>query len=230
MLIGRAMHSSCRTSLRDSNAGFTIIELLIATLVFSVILLLITFGIIQFTNTYYKGITSSNTQNAARNIMDTIAQDIQFSSDVETTAGSGYGTGSLDQFCIGSHRYTYVLGEQVTDDTPDTGINPPQTSHAFLELPNATNADCQAAAQDITAASYTPPPGARELIPPHMRLAKLNITQVGSDLYKITVRVIYGDNDILPHANDPDTKCQSDKGSQFCATSELDTIVQRRVL
>ncbi len=58
--------------------GFTIVELMIATLVFSVILTVVTMGVISFSNRYYKGVHASTTQNTTRNIMDTITQAIQF--------------------------------------------------------------------------------------------------------------------------------------------------------
>jgi prepilin-type N-terminal cleavage/methylation domain-containing protein len=64
---------------RKSQAGFTIVELMIATLVFAVVLILITVGVLTFTRSFFKGINQSRTQNAARTVIETISQGIQFS-------------------------------------------------------------------------------------------------------------------------------------------------------
>lgn len=59
-----------------NTAGFTIVELMIATVVFSVILILITTGIIQIGKAYYKGIIGSRTQETARKITDEVGRSI----------------------------------------------------------------------------------------------------------------------------------------------------------
>ena len=58
-------------------SGFTLLELMIATTIFSVILLLCTVGLIQIGKTYYKGSAIVRTQNVARDITDNITQAIQ---------------------------------------------------------------------------------------------------------------------------------------------------------
>ena len=60
------------------NKGFTIVELLIATAVFSFILLVVTTGIIRLGNMYYKGVISSRTQESIRNIVSETSSAIQF--------------------------------------------------------------------------------------------------------------------------------------------------------
>src|SRR6266702_6725818 len=98
-----------------AQAGFTVIELLIATAIFSLVLLLITVGIMQITRVYYKGITETNTQNTARAIVDDIAQAIQFGgpANIQKTVGTTPGTSYA--FCIGNQLYSYILGYQVVD-------------------------------------------------------------------------------------------------------------------
>ncbi len=98
---------SRRKSPRDSG-GFTVIELMIATIVFAVILLVVTAGVLQFTRQYYKGINSSNTQAAARAIIDDMTRAIQFNGgDINPLTYSGKPAG----YCIGGYkRYSYVLG------------------------------------------------------------------------------------------------------------------------
>ncbi len=68
-----------------------------------------------------------------------------------------------------------------------------------------------------------------------MRLATLDIepsaNPVNIDpqhpiLYEITIRVVYGDDDLL---NSDHNLCVGGAGSQFCSISELSTVVQKRL-
>lgn len=202
--------------------GFTIVELMIATMVFSVILLVVTMGILQITRVYFKGVTESNTQNTARSVIDTISQAIQFSGGpVTTTSGSGTPS-SPKAFCVGDTRFTYDTGWQLEDSSPDN------TKHqAYHALAMDTFANCnQSTPQPLDQPSIS----GRELLSPHMRLANVSVTNVGSNLYKVTVRVIYGDDDLLDNPTAPDANCKGiSAGTQFCSVSELSTVVVKRV-
>lgn len=208
-------------------AGFTIIELLVATLVFSVVMLVIAIGVMQFNHVYYAGMTQSNTQNAARAIIENISQAVQFSGE-QVTSPIAMG-GSETGFCIGNDRYSYLLGWQLVDSAPSASNH--QTNHALVM---DTPGDCSGmSAQDFTQPLAA---GSTELLSPHMRISKLSVTPVSgsNDLYKIDVRVVYGDDDLLrsPSGGGPtaaDVVCQTGSGSQFCAISELSTVVQRRI-
>jgi prepilin-type N-terminal cleavage/methylation domain-containing protein len=215
------------TGLKPRASGFTIIELLVATLVFSVVLVLIAEGVLQFNHAYYGGITQSNTQNTARSIMENISQAIQFSGD-QVTSPIARG-GAERGFCIGNNRYSYLLGWELVDGAADSSKH--QTNHALvMDTPgNCGGMNAQDFTKSLTASST-------ELLGPHMRVSKLTVSQVAgtTDLYKIDIRVAYGDDDLLrspsgggPTAND--VVCQGGSGSQFCATSELSTVVQKRI-
>ncbi len=189
--------------------GFTIVELLIATLVFSVILLVITMGIIQVTNVYYKGVNEANTQNTARTIMDTVSQAIQFN------GGDVTQTGTADKnwhfFCVGTNKFNYRLGYELTGSS----------DHAMLLTSS------QACSSDTNATTT----GGREFLSPKTRLANLSVKQVGtSNLYKIDVIVVYGDDDLLTSTSvGTAPKCKEQSGSHFCSVSELSTTVARRI-
>lgn len=204
-------------------AGFTIIELLIATLVFSVVLLLIAVGVLQFNHAYYSGITQTNTQNTARAILEAVSQDIQFSGNQVTSPIAG--AGSEQGFCIGTDRYSYRLGWQLEDSSPNASKH--QQSHVLVK-------DSPGLCGGLSAQNFTNPLTAdsNELLQPHMRLSKLSVSQVAgtTDLYNVDVRVVYGDDDLLTApATGANTACKLTSGSQFCATSELSTVVQMRI-
>lgn len=105
----------------DNNKGFTIIELLIATVAFSVILMVITGAVVQIGRIYYKGVVQSRTQERARAITDSVAKNLQFS-----TKGSFFDVPNVC-YSIGNQTYKYNLQTQVDD-----------SNHGLL----LTNGDC----------------------------------------------------------------------------------------
>ena len=125
-------------------------------------------------------------------------------------------------FCIGNQRFTYDIGWQVIDNSPNASQH--QAYHGLVQ--DSLSGCSSTSTQPLN----TPTVLGRELLSPSMRLSKLNVTDLGSNLYRIEVRVIYGDDDLLKNPNDPLTTCINDKaGTQFCTISELNTVVTKRV-
>ncbi len=207
-----------RTTTRQH--GFTILELMVATAVFSVILLIVAIGAISFTNSYYKGVTSSKTQAVARSIMSNLVQAIQFGQLVNPNLVSGNYSG----ICVDNTLYSFVLGQQVTDSLP---FGPHQAYHGLIE---STGNDCSSQAPIVPNSSNPLPGNQRELLGQHMRLGALSVTPAGS-LYTVRVRVIYGDDDLLTSNIWATALCAGNvTGSDFCAVSDLTTTVGRRLL
>lgn len=216
----------------SGSAGFTILELLVATSIFSIVLLVVTTGIMSFTRQYYKGVISASTQNTARAILSDVSQAIQFSSTVNTGLSNAGSSG----FCVDGKLYSYVIGRQVTDDGGSASKH--QGYHGIVISP--VDGMCSAVSQPVAMPTGPSlPTGYRGLLANHMRLAALDVTSSSEDgtLYTIHVRVIYGDDDLLDpvpaSAPTPDTwakmRCNGGIGSQFCAVSDLTTTVQKRL-
>lgn len=211
---------------QSRSKGFTIMELMVATLVFSAVLLLITTGIMQITRVYYKGVTEANTQNTARNIMDIVAQAIQFSgssvgSTEDVEAGEDAG------FCIGNQHFTYRLGWQVENkDNPDGQ----QTWHALVQK-TIYGSNCSGSAVLEALNSEHLSEHARDLVGEHMRLSDFSVTRIGtSNMYRVRVKVVYGDADLLNDPTGKSASCQNIRvGGQFCAVADLSTVVVKRV-
>jgi prepilin-type N-terminal cleavage/methylation domain-containing protein len=204
----------------SSQKGFTVIELLIATAVFGMVLLVISIGVLQISRVYYKGITERNTQNVARSITDQIAQSIQFGGGVVTTTPAAPTPGSSYAFCVGNRQYSYQVGHQLVDSV----VSSDQKRHA---LTTRNVAGCPGAAAENMG---NPTTDGRELLAPKMRLANLQVENIGTDLYKISVKVVYGDSDILNNPTATTATCQGIRaGAQFCAVSDLTTVVTKRV-
>lgn len=237
-----------RSEQRVGQGGFTIVELLIATVVFASVLILITVGVLSFTRAYFKGVNQSATQNTARLVIENVTQAIQFSgseifspvSHSTTPAGPTFDFTNPWSvgFCVGNQLYSYVLGWQLVDGTPDAGMH--QSNHVLMQ---SSPGNCGGLpANDVRAAS----PVGTELLSPHMRLAKLSVDPTSDPtVWRIAVRVVYGDDDVLcspsvggdctddntsTSLSNGDLDCkQVRSGTQFCAVSELSTIVKRRI-
>lgn len=197
--------------------GFTIIELMIATVVFSVVILVVTTGIIRLGNMYYKGITSSKVQDVSRQITNDLSSTAQMSQSV--TAGST-GPGYTDGwFCAGKVKYFYWINSRVTNGVSDQG----------LIAKDIGASDC---------ASINDANGGKQLLGNNMRLLKFSVTpDTATGLTSISIKIAYGEDDLLPDVGGSPTltdyanrNCKSGiAGSSFCATAELDTVVKKRL-
>lgn len=203
-------------------AGFTIIEVLIATLVFTFVLLICLQGVTLIGKVYYKGVSQSRAQEFARTMSDEIIQQIQFGSTIPTLTTippSGVLGGQQSVFCIGDNRYQLTLNRQVDG-----------TNSALLREPKTT-AVCD------TAAPFN---NAQEVVPRGMRLTKFNVRQdaVNPAIWSMEIKVIFGDEDLLDfpvgNRDEPSVfeiaNCTTGiSGSQYCAVSEVQTSIMRRV-
>ncbi len=227
----------------SSEKGFTIIELMFATLVFSIVLLMCLNALVQMGRLYYKGVTTADTQSTARAVLDEISQAIQFSPvnvvppsrvvgpDVAVSGGSA--TANADgYFCVGTTKYSYVMDRELSNN-PSTPVSTyKQVRHVLWAEVVPT---CQTGLTPAPLDSTTPSAGGRELLGANMRITRLAMTKISADnsTWSIQLTVMYGDEDLLTVYPEDTTRkvCKSGQaGTQFCALSELSTIVKRRVL
>lgn len=221
---------------KNNQKGFTLIELMIASSLFAVILLVVSIGLLQIGRVYFKGITSAYTHEVTRNVIEDISEAIQLSGEDVTNPIAN--NGAVQGFCVGPRRYSYQRGQ-----LKDTG---PGVRHALvvdvLDECNGTGPGVTSPtqAQNINGTLTT---NSRELVGENMRIANLVLTNLGGGFYQITVRIVYGDNDLLcsPALNDcntngvtdvnrTDLQCKpSERGGQFCSAAELTTTIQRRI-
>lgn len=217
--------------------GFTILELLIATAVFSVVLLLCATAIVQVGRMYYKSILQVRTMDTNRAISDDLTQAIQFGErsnsfygySAQTYNNAPYGSILVRSLCLGSIRYSYVLGiKSLGNDTTN------QLPHIFMK-DRYNGSGCPP--QDITAASAT----GTELLGTDMRILEFNVAPplVGgvpdtSGIWTITTKIAYGSTDDLftdTLSSPPDdVACiGSIIGGQFCSISSITTNAIKRL-
>lgn len=223
--------------------GFTIVELMIALSVLSTLLLMSTVLLMNIGAMYNKGVHMASIQNTGRNIVQDVSAALEFSNQ-QPVYNPGYPAAYTNytvsgkivpeySFCLDTKRYTYILNQQVVT-SPDYTLTPPQTYHAMWVDTMKSNASC--IPMNLTQSTPQNPPGGladstgdgRELIPAKSRLSAFSAQEspAGSGIYDISVIMAYGDNDLL---NAGGTRCNGSKGQEYCATTNLSTVVTRRL-
>lgn len=200
--------------------GFTLVELLVATTVFSLILLVATTGIVQLGRLYYRGITDSKTQEVTRAVFEDISRSVQFAKGQRRDVPAALLPAGVTQFCIGDTRYSYSINEKVTSSS-STGLRATRISPTD---------NCLGAV------------AGQQMLDQNMRLLDLRVAPIGSSSgYDVLVKVAYGDNDLLNlYQDDGSTRtavsidagqCKSGTaGSSFCAVAQLNTIIKKRLI
>jgi len=218
------MKTPSQNTTKQIQAGFTIIELMVATLVFSTILVIVTAGVLYFSRTYYASLNRSRVQNSARAIVDAISQGIQFTGTAIATTDDTVNSVTqltLDPlgdtyFCAGGKVYSFNPGVKYTGAT------------ATAANPGLYVAPVVSGCAPLAAGGYNNSQ-AQQLLGSGMRIANLKVTSVGSQLYSISLTLAYGDDDLISANTGSGVHCLSQAGSQFCAVSALNTTVQRRL-
>jgi len=207
----------------NQQSGFTIIELMISTAVFSIILLIAIVAIISTTDTFVKGNIQSQTQDDARSVLSAITQDIQFNK--AGVSGSYSSANNQGYYCIGNDVYVYQINAEINPSAA------PPVYHALLEL----SGSCPTDLSTTPGSTYIDYLGIRtgggssthELLSQDLRLGQLNITQVNDNSYEVSVTIAYG-SDVITTSN-PDSCPDQSLGGQLCAVSTLTTTVTPRI-
>jgi prepilin-type N-terminal cleavage/methylation domain-containing protein len=228
-----------KQNISAKQGGFTIIELLIATSVLAVILIIVTLILINISSLYDKGVHLANVQDTTRNTIEEIAQDIQLTNGqfvigTPTSMGTFSPGVSSQSFCIGDTRYSYVVG--YAEGTGNDPSNMPRIQHVLWRDTQSTHPEsCQALPLDQAdpgAADSGNSINGAELVAPGTRITNLSVTQNTSGNYVIKLAEAYGDSDLLqitPPAVTNNPLCKTSIGDQFCSTDSLTLDVTPRI-
>jgi prepilin-type N-terminal cleavage/methylation domain-containing protein len=115
--------------------GFTLAELMIAMLIFSMVLVVMLSFTMQIGRMYNKGITYNNTYGAAQKVITSIEDDVRFSGSASCAPkgvqNCNFGSGpEVHYFCIGNHRYTYYLSNTVDYKVKPVDVDSPNPASA----------------------------------------------------------------------------------------------------
>lgn len=225
---------------RSEPLGFTIVELLIATAVFAVVLLVAQASFVQIGHLFYRGVSINQTQEAADHIFQDINGNFQTAPSVGGSINSP--SGGYDYYCVGNTRYTYRINNEV-DSSAATTDHTASGNYGILKdtLPGA-GAACATPCSDTGGAAC--PTGTVQLKSPvellgnKMRIEKFCISQStvacnfnnGANLYNVSIVLAYGDDNTLTYHTPGDystVACQGDSHNDFCAVSSINTAVYK---
>ena len=98
--------------IKINKQGFTLVELLLATAMFSFILLFVTFGIVQISRAYNKGIVVKRTQETARSVIQEMTRAISTatSGSSGTDAVINFSNNTPRRLCVGDLRFGWNEG------------------------------------------------------------------------------------------------------------------------
>lgn len=212
--------------------GFTIVELLIASAVFSVVLIGALAGFLQIGRVFHKGTSTAATNETAKQILNDISDSVQTAASVSgVQEGGGY-----KYYCIGNIRYTYYVGRAVDTSGTDSFIT--NNKYGLIKdfLPGSSTCvpPCPQP-PGVCADGHTRWVSPVELLGDNMRLQELKIQPnptISPDYYTISVVVAYGDDDLLEletPSNPGSMRCRgtSSQGEQFCAVARFSTSLKR---
>jgi prepilin-type N-terminal cleavage/methylation domain-containing protein len=209
--------------------GFTIAEVSIASAVFSMVLLVALALFFTIGKLFYKGVTISQTQDVAQQIL----QDVSGNFQTATSPPSITNSAQYSYACIGQSRYTFNIGHQLNVNdpaypshaTPGTGGN-----FGLLKDILPTNGSCGPPCNDIPPLGVCGKPNSyfnnpTELLSQGMRIDNFSITGTNTpNIYNVSVTIASGDDDSFTYSTPAppydysSAKCKSDANSdQFCS-------------
>jgi prepilin-type N-terminal cleavage/methylation domain-containing protein len=197
--------------------GFTVLELLIATTVLAVILVMATLLITSISNLYYKGVNESKVQGNARAIDAQMTQDLQFSNDAPRV-GTDSSNSDIHVICIGDVRYSFVKLIRVGDT-----LNGKTYAHVLWRESGINNCSQTAGADLTTSSTLT---GGTEMISGSSRITALTVTQ--TDPAQLTIGVAFGDDNLLNLSASP-VVCKGGTDDKFCGTANISSTVVKRL-
>jgi prepilin-type N-terminal cleavage/methylation domain-containing protein len=231
-------------NLRSNNSGFTIIELLISSLIFSIILMTATFAVIQVSRTYIKGYVGVQTQNTNRSMISLLTNELQQSNPGSVNVDPNNRYGTIHWFCLNGQRFIYQYDAILNDTTSGAPLN----KNVFVQdQDDSPKQDCtfntgMLPFGNIKLSDFisdlslnTPQNPQTELLRQHMQLVNLNGGQLIAavsgfkGLYNINLKILYADTGSFRQVTANNSICYSDYTTHgFCYASSSSTTVQAR--
>ncbi len=191
----------------SNQKGYTIVELMIAIAVFSVIMLLVTIGIIQIARNYKQVSVRAKMEDASREIHQQIGQTIQFSGNEFNDADD---VGGYMAYCFGTQRYLYKKTPPTTDNTVkllvDTITDPSECGTKPLD------------------------PNSESPLPKNSKVVAFDVNSTGSGGVTIKTRFVIGDADMFQDQDYTKPCLGSVVGGEFCAVVELNSLATSKVI
>lgn len=214
---------------KKHEAGFTVVELMISSAIFALVLLLCAFAVLHVGRMFYKGIITNRTQDIARKLSTDVHQNIIFGESGEPAQFHEQGTNSFAgvqvySHCFGPVRYSYTL-------THSLGSGTGKSAHVLWkdrnEMPGCPPVN-------ITVPNPTDPISGNpslgeEIVGQNMRVPIFTVYNTGT-IWTAIIRVAYADTVDLFEGNNPVNPCLGTiAGGQFCAVSDFTMNARKRL-
>ena len=203
-------------SVAKNQAGFTLVELVMAMAVFSFMLTIIMVGFLGVVKTHESGVVQRNTQQNARLAMDQLSKAAQRSSQAITivTSPATVSTSEIDKVCLAS------FGQNLVFEVKPIYVSASLTVQS-LTLGTISAGQCKSAATftRLTDNSSTVTQFKVTTIP------KLGAS-LGAIETALSVASAYGVSDL--DGSKQQTSCSPGPGSQFCSVTTIDSTAALR--
>jgi prepilin-type N-terminal cleavage/methylation domain-containing protein len=215
----------------DNSKGFTLIELMIATTVFSVVLLLAMSGFFQIGRIFYKGVSITQTQDVANQIGIDVNASVEGAPKISPLTDYK----GMQYICVGKSRYTLDVNRRI-DINNTTAL----TTGQIGMVKDTMSSDSSCAPPCLPTPSVCAAGELRwskpiELLGDNMRVESFAVTPQGAvsgDYYSVDLILSYGDDDLLTYTTPGDRKtaqCKSSKGQQFCAVGRYNASISKGI-
>jgi prepilin-type N-terminal cleavage/methylation domain-containing protein len=236
--------------IQADKTGFTIVELMVATSVFALVLLVALTGFLQIGRVFYKGVSDTQTQDVLRQVVNDISDNIMASSQGVSLGNTT--TPAYNYLCAGPYRYTSAKydsggsnnGQPVRYNSDSNPIFDPTKSTVNMGLikdwvgtgncpvpciASSTNADVRCPPSNFLALDPTSP--YTELLGNGMRVGSISlkpsVDSSGKNLpiYNLAVTIIYGDDSVLDFTTTPASCVGGLSNHEFCSVNQSNTSV-----
>lgn len=192
----------------NKQRGFTVIELLLATTFFSVIIMMVTAGFVQINRSYTRGTLVHNMQNNARVLFEDISRSIRDS----TPGGLAYSNTQPYRLCLPGVRY----GWNQFNGTVRSNESLP--SNAAM-LKSYDSSSCTSAIPSNASATL-----GDNMLVQHMSITPIN---PGNNRVVRFIMVISSPTAELVEQGE-NARCRPDRNSQYCDVVRLETVITLR--
>lgn len=194
--------------------GFTIVELLLATTFFSVILTLVTAGFVQINRTYTKGTIVRDVQSSGRALFEDVTRTLRDSRVADVNFGT---TGR--RLCVNGVRFAWNQYDTATSTRTNETFDGGGAPFEFARSESSAGCDTP---MPITSTS----PLGKGVIVQYFAVQPVKPGQ--HKLLEITLVVSAGNNDIKAGTWGKDAVCDTGRSEQYCGVARFSTIISMR--
>jgi len=205
---------------KSKQTGFTVVELMISTAIFSMVLVLVVATVVFIGRQYQQAATRVKLEDASRELHQQVGQSIQFSSTDPINSGASNGWMST---CIGTQRYTFAASAASVSPSYTTASYTNLKKGLYVETIVPTTGSCAVQSSPDTVA------GATNLLSSNSRVLqfyfsggtlKTYFADSDPDLLNLTAGGVTVDS----------IRCLGGvNGKQFCAVVQLSSTATKRI-